>query len=72
MTRQLAMFPKPARAAPRVMAKLTDAGDAPDGTPVARYVCRRCGWDSGWIEDRRNVSSPHRGVPCERCWGAQP
>lgn len=66
MARQAEMFAKPLRARPRVMAKLKDAGEAPDGTQVARYRCK-CGWDSGWIEDSRPDSEMRRGMPCPEC-----
>ena len=66
MARQAEMFPKPPRALPRVMAKLKDAGEAPDSTQVAVYRCK-CGWDSGWIEDNRPDSEMRRGMPCPNC-----
>lgn len=61
------MFGRPKRKSPRVMAKLIDAGEAPDGTPVCNYLCRKCGWESGWVEERRSVSKVHLGYPCESC-----
>ncbi|QDP55350.1 MAG: hypothetical protein Tp176DCM1853251_34 [Prokaryotic dsDNA virus sp.] len=64
--KQAELFTKPPRAKPRVMAKLIDAGEAPDGQQVAKYQCR-CGWESGWINDSRPDSEMRRGTPCPRC-----
>lgn len=66
MARQAEMFAKPPRAAPRVMARLRDAGERPDGQQVALYQCR-CGWSSDWIVEDRPDSQMKRGMPCPTC-----
>jgi len=66
MSRQMDAFQRPRRATPRAIAHVIDAGESPSG-PVALYRCRRCGWESGWVEERRPVSSIKRGLPCGPC-----
>lgn len=67
MSRQptLEGFERPPRKPARVMAKLDDAGG--ESVQMARYSCRKCGWDSGWIEDERSDTEIRRGIPCEVC-----
>ena len=59
-------FERPRRAPPRVMAKLIDAG-AGESAQVCSYRCRKCGWESGWVEDERSDTKIKRGIPCEVC-----
>ncbi len=65
MKPQLPGFDRPKRKPARIMAHLVDAGGESD--PMAHYICGKCGWDSGWIVDRRSVSEIKRGVPCPNC-----
>lgn len=63
-------FKKP-RAPRRFLAHWADVGDHgckyhPGNTCVALFECRRCGWESGWIE-RRNKTHVLEGVACEVC-----
>jgi hypothetical protein len=67
MARQAELFDKPKRKSPRVLAKLVDAGTGVRGGKVCHYVCRSCGWDSGWVEESRPDSEIMRGLPCEVC-----
>lgn len=64
-TPQLPGLDRPKRKPPRVMAKLVDAGG--ESEPMAHYVCKKCGWDSGWRVDRRSTTEIRRGIPCEQC-----
>ena len=37
------------------------------GVDMIRFQCRRCGYDTGWIEDEQTVSRNKRGIPCPDC-----
>ena len=68
MSAKQAMFDiitKVKRKPPRVMAKLVDAGGHDE--PLAQYVCKKCGWDSGWISEPRCTTAVLAGIPCENC-----
>ena len=53
------------RRSPRAMMHAVDAGSFPDGEDAARFVCRRCMADTGWIyASRKDV---RRGIPCTQC-----
>lgn len=69
MSRQSELFAKPPRKAPRVIARMTDAGNFPDGRMAARFVCRKCDW-SEWlaVETEGEVQ---RGHPCPQCNAAR-
>jgi hypothetical protein len=56
--------PAPARPN-RVLMHAMDSGSFPDGKDAARFECRKCGHDSGWVyASRREV---RRGIPCPTC-----
>ncbi len=56
-------FERPPRAAPRVIAKVKDAGEN-----CAFFTCKKCGWESGWVwDDDWRVTDVKRGIPCEPC-----
>ena len=59
------IIPKVKRKPPRVMAKLDDAGG--ENEPMAFYICKKCGWESGWISEPRCTTSVLAGIPCEKC-----
>ena len=70
MPRTLDLFgPKP-RAPRRVLMDVIDAGEADGRGPVARYLCRRCGHDTGWVDTPpgpRGGMLHHATSPCPRC-----
>ncbi len=63
--------PKP-RAPRRVMMHAIDTGEAHGSmlgwrtSKGARFKCRRCGHDAGWLFDMQD-SEVRRGVPCSKC-----
>lgn len=66
---QLSFLEKPKRKPPRVMAKLLDAGSSPTigCKTIARFGCKKCGWETGWIDDDRPDSEIRKGRSCEIC-----
>ncbi len=34
---------------------------------VIQFKCERCGYYTGWSENRRSISENKRGLPCPRC-----
>ena len=54
------------RRKPRVMMHVSDAGNGP-GCQIIRFECTKCGHDTDWMEDVRNVSENKRGMPCPKC-----
>ncbi|MEO1616991.1 MAG: hypothetical protein AAFV88_14135 [Planctomycetota bacterium] len=75
MKQQETLFamPKPARAKPRQLMHVMDAGDyrgsfsadRPD-RHCARFRCRRCELETEWIR-MDTVSESKRGIPCPAC-----
>lgn len=57
--------PKPARAKPRVMAHVCDAGCSCE-SEIARFECKACGWQAAWL-NIASITEGKRGVPCEVC-----
>lgn len=47
---------------------VVDAGNGLSGK-VIQFECRRCGHNTGWIEDTCSVSDNKRGLPCPKCNG---
>lgn len=58
---------RPPRAARRVLMHAVDTGSFPDGQDAARFRCRRCQHDSGWVYASRVEA--RRGVACPVCNG---
>lgn len=54
------------RRKPRVMMRLTDAGNGEGPGMFASFRCGRCGTESGWIKIA-NVTAGKRGVACPKC-----
>ena len=44
-----------------------DAGSLTGGVKGIRFECRRCAFDTGWIEDQQTVFENRRGMPCPVC-----
>lgn len=65
MPRQLALIDPPKRRQRRVMARVIDAGNFPDGRHAAHFACRRCGWVQ-WLAVS-SVSAAKKGHPCPNC-----
>lgn len=70
MAKQSELFERPKRKAPRIIAHFTDVGDhgciyRNGNDTVADFSCKKCGWESGWIETRRGLVA--KGVPCAAC-----
>lgn len=67
MARTLELFEKPARAKPRVLMHVIDAGDNERGDKqLARLRCGKCGSETEWLEFD-SVTAAKRGLPCEAC-----
>lgn len=74
MSRTLELFPetKPARARPRVLMHVSDAGQVSFGAkedlgkPMCVMSCRRCGAETDWLVFD-TVTQAKRGIPCEAC-----
>lgn len=72
MPQQLAFLEKPPRARPRVMMKMTDAGNAGyrlTGWKTdrgANFECLKCGHDDGWTFNL-TITEIRRGLPCPKC-----
>lgn len=50
----------------RKLAQMSDAGTGDfDDDPIARFKCKRCGWDSDWI--KTTFTECRRGTPCPLC-----
>lgn len=66
MKGQPMLFPEleRARAKPRVMMRILDAGDE-----VASFECSRCGHRTGWVG--ATVTEQRRGKPCPQCNGTE-
>lgn len=64
--------PKPARARPRVLMHVCDAGDvqcgaeADLGKPMCRLRCSSCSVETDWLTFE-TVTEAKRGIPCEAC-----
>lgn len=54
----------------RVLMRVVDAGHLPDGKAGARFVCNRCGHDTGWIYAAPKVA--RAGLPCDTCNAVRP
>ena len=65
MPRQGELLEKPAAKPRRVLCRVIDAGNFPDGRPAAHFACRRCGWVQ-WLAVK-SVSDAKRGHPCPNC-----
>lgn len=65
MPSTLELFPgtaaKTARAKPRVMMHVIDAGDC-----IAKYHCAKCGAETKWLPFA-TITEAKRGIPCEAC-----
>ena len=59
------LFPRPARAKPRVLMHFIDVGHMDGAGDVAHFVCPRCKHDAGWPP--ASASEIRRGVPCPNC-----
>lgn len=59
------LFPRPARATPRVLMHFVDVGHMDGAGDAARFVCRKCGHDAGWMP--ATLAEIRRGVPCPVC-----
>lgn len=72
MTSQLSFLSRPPRKKPRVLMKMTDAGDAgymlPEWTTShgACFQCPKCGHKDGWTFNLM-VAQVKRGLPCPEC-----
>ncbi len=49
----------------RILMHVVDAGHLPGGKPGARFVCKRCEHDTGWIY--ATPREARTGMPCEGC-----
>lgn len=58
------LFGKPPRRKPRVLMRVSDAGDG-----RAQFTCSKCGHVSEWLEVD-TVTEAKRGLPCPNCNGA--
>ncbi len=52
----------PLRRPYRKLARLVDGGCG-----TFHFECKRCGWDSGWLELCLSVTAAKRGMPCPEC-----
>lgn len=64
MARQSEMFDKQ-RKPRRVLARMIDAGQYPDGRLAVHFACRRCGWVQ-WLAVKTKMAGK-RGHPCPSC-----
>ena len=67
---QTDLFPlasRPARAKPRKLMHVIDAGIGPASESLARFECGRCGHESDWMVC--SWSEARRGIPCPKCNG---
>jgi len=55
------------RRAPIKRMHVADAGHDPSGTKSIRFECRRCGHDTGYVDDIWTISENRRGHPCPVC-----
>lgn len=46
----------------RIMAHMNDCG-----SEGAEFICKKCGWNSGWVIKKFTYSEILRGIPCEKC-----
>lgn len=65
MAHQHQLFERPARKKRRVVARMIDAGNFPDGRMAVHFACRHCGWVQ-WLAVA-NFTGGKRGHPCPHC-----
>ena len=64
MPRQGELLDKPKKPR-RVLARMIDAGNYPDGRMAVHWACRKCGWVQ-WMPVA-NMTEGKRGHPCPQC-----
>lgn len=63
VARTAEMFPK-IWTPRRVLMHIIDAGHI-EGEPAARFQCRKCGYEGGWMP--AGLTEQRRGIPCPNC-----
>lgn len=63
------LFPNAPRSPRKVRMRVMDAGHLPHGVKGIEFECKKCGHNTGWIEDIWTVTENRRGLPCPKCNG---